>query len=495
LKLWVLLGICLLAGRLYADEQEQVAAGRDAFLKGDLVKAIEILKDATKKEKKNSAGFILLGEVYLKADSADQAIAALVQGREIDPNNAHIYELLGDAYSAQKIATAAIDQYKHATEIDSTKASLFMKLAEANRGARKYNDAAAAYGRVLMLDSANAEARKALGTLYVKAKQWAAGARVLERYYPGHQEDFVTAKFYCQALSETKQSERVLEVGDKLLKQNPNDAEVTGWVADANKRLGKSEEVIKLLGRANLDSMKIEALLSLAKSYRQLEQWEKAAEVYEKALAKDSTRCDIYYELGSTDMKLKKYEAAIALFERRITCDTSTGYRYASHLNMAMSLMQLKRFRDAKAHAQSAIELKPENVQGWVTRAQTEMQLEQTGDAIGTYKRVIELALDTNATNGDAGKFRNQLLEAYRTIGIQLLIDKKYPQSIEYLKKALQLNPNDVDLTLWLGQAYQNSNNKEDAKKYYCKLIANFPKSKQAEQAKAYLELLSMTCD
>ena len=65
-------------------------------------------------------------------------------------------------------------------------------------------------------------------------------------------------------------------------------------------------------------------------------------------------------------------------------------------------------------------------------------------------------------------------------IGVRYLIDatkdkepkkEKYAQSLEYLKKALVCNSKDCELLLWIAQAYQNSNNKDEAKRYYHKLI------------------------
>src|SRR2546425_7549979 len=98
----------LLSPKSFSDDQLQT--GKQALATGDFIKAIQLLREATSKDKKNPDGFVLLGTALLKADSSDQALAVLFQARELDSANATIYELLGDAYGKQAITAAAIQQ-------------------------------------------------------------------------------------------------------------------------------------------------------------------------------------------------------------------------------------------------------------------------------------------------------------------------------------------------------------------------------------------------
>ena len=65
----------------------------------------------------------------------------------------------------------------------------------------------------------------------------------------------------------------------------------------------------------------------------------------------------------------------------------------------------------------------------------------------------------------------------------------KYAAAAEYLKKAVQLNAKDCEAVLWAAQAFQNSNNKDEAKRYYHKVLdGGCPK--QAEDARKWLKVL-----
>jgi tetratricopeptide (TPR) repeat protein len=220
--------------------------------------------------------------------------------------------------------------------------------------------------------------------------------------------------------------------------------------------------------------------------------------IFLKAVKKDSSKCEIYYDFGTLLMKMKKYPEAIKAFEHKIACDTSAGYQFASHLNMAMSLMQLKRFNDATPHIQKSIDLRPDNIQAWTSMAQNLGQLDKTNEEISAYKKVI----DIGTSDVNEGKFTAQVCEAYKMIGVRLLIEavdaskgkepnkEKYAACLEYLKKALPCNPKDCQMLLWIGQANQNANIKDEAKKYYHKVIDTCPKGKEADTAKEGLKAL-----
>jgi tetratricopeptide (TPR) repeat protein len=89
LKLLILISFA--APRLYADDDEQLKAGQDAFQKGDYQAAVKALKDAIKSNKKDVQSYILLGRSYLMLDSMDLATGTLSRPRELDTANATIY--------------------------------------------------------------------------------------------------------------------------------------------------------------------------------------------------------------------------------------------------------------------------------------------------------------------------------------------------------------------------------------------------------------------
>jgi len=491
ISLLIILSLLTLQATSYAEDP--LVAGKAALEKGDIQGAISLLKEAVRKEKKNPQAYLWLGTAFLKADSVDQCIAALVQARELDSANAQIYNLLGDAYAKQNITAGAIQEYKRASEIDSTSKVLFFKLAEANRKARQYNEAARAYMRVIMLDSNNVPALCELGKIYYRAKQWPKALGVFDRLYTLIPDSLGILIQYARVLSETKNYDKLIPVALKVLQRDGSQSEVETMLAEAYNATGNNEKAVEAYSNKNPDSLAVDDLIRFAKALKALDNFEKSLEMYERVTRKDTARCDIIYDMGTLYMKVKKYPEAVTMFEKKIVCDTLSGYRFASHLNAGMSLMYLKKFDEAKDHIKKSLEIRPDNIQAWQTLAQDNAQLGATTEALEAYKKLIELANEAN-TNGEAGKYNAQLEEAYRMVGVQLLIDKKYAASADYLKKALQFKPRDCSLLLWTAQAYHNSNNKQEAKKYYCKVMEACPKTKEAKDAENGLKILGEDC-
>ena len=483
-------------------QEKQLAAGKEALQKGDYIRAIEQLREATHKDKKSGEAFFLLGTALYKADSLDEANVAAVQAKELDPNNASIYMLIGDIYAKQKITPAAIDQYKKATDLDPKNLEILIKLAEAQKKNRQYNDAANSYQAVLNLDSMNITALNGLGSIYYRAKIYLKALDYIAKLTKLFPDSIDYEVKFVKCLSEAQRWQELLPIAEVLVQKDPSLTETQDILDHAYFVLKMNRKVIDSYRGRNPESLKIDDLLRYVKALQSEQVYDTAEVIYELIFKKDSARCDLRYYFGTNEMKLKKWAAAVKQFDKKIECDTSAGFRWPSHLNAAMSLMQLKKFNEGVEHTKKAIEYKPENIQAWTVLAECYGQLYQIDDEITSYKKVIELAIAGNS-NGDEGKYDAQLQEAYRMIGVRKLIEAtkdkepktnkaKYEEAAKYLKNAVQLNPKDCQALLWLAQSYQNSNDKDNAIKYYRKLLENCPKSKEAEDAKKGLKTLGV---
>ncbi len=470
--------------------QSDIEKAREELKAGNTEKAIDILQDYTKDNETDAMGYVWLARAYMSIDSNGQAEKELIKGRALAEANAEIYTLLGDLYGVKKIYAAAEQQYAKAAALDSANVELLMKLAESQMKARHYTEAAKTYNRILELDPKNLVALRTLGNLFVRAKQYVNALPVLDVLYPMEPDSINVQYDYVKTLFETRNYEKMIPVAENLLQRDPSLSDVQSMLAEAYKATNRSDQVVKLL-ESRTDTLSVDELITLAKAYRNLDMFDKAVTTYEAVLGRDSTRCDILYDMGTTYMKVKNYSSAVAMFDMKIACDTSAGYRFASHLNAAMSAMQVKDFKSAEDHTLQSIELRPENVQAWLTLAQNYVQLGNLAKQRAAYKKVIELGTADTTLNG---KYDRALEEAYRMEGVQELLDKNYPAAVRYLKLSLQINPKHCNTILLTAQAYHNSNNRDEATKYYCRVLSTCPKSEDADIAKKGLEILGTGC-
>ncbi|HLX13120.1 MAG TPA: tetratricopeptide repeat protein [Bacteroidota bacterium] len=481
--LFTLLILCSAFAQAYSDDA--CMKGKAAFDKGDYAGAVKFLRDGVQNDPKNAKCFMWLGTALLKMDSVDQAVGALVQAHDLDTANADIYTLLGDAYGMQKILPAALEQYQRAASFDSTNPARWKKIAEVAFKARKYSVAVTALGSAIRLDTNDIESYRQLGHLYFRdamaRNNPVAFEKViapLQKVYNANPKDSLRTEL-ARALFETRHYKDLIPVGETILKDDSTQAEITREVATAYTKTGDNDHAAPLWARIAGDSTKMKAAdyVDLAKSAQALDHVDEAIASYEHAIriADSTTVNDVAYSLGSLYMKQKRYPEAIAMFEKKIALDTASGYQFASNYNEAICLMQGKDFDNARIHILKGLQYKPDYVAGWRALAEDYAQLDSTSAERAAYRKVLELATGTGTIDD---KNKDAVAEAYRMEGFNLLLtDKKYPASIEMLKKALALEEDKCQTLLWLAQASSLANKVADGKMYYCKVVATCTKN------------------
>jgi tetratricopeptide (TPR) repeat protein len=474
--------------------EDPISAGKAAFEKGDFTAAIISFKEAIKKDKKNPDAYFWLGKAYFNADSLEQAISPLIQAREYQPENPRIYESLGDVYGKQKIYPAAIEQYRKALEFDKKNVGIFLKLGDVSKKARLYKEAAEAYTSVMLIDTTNLTALPELATIYYRAKQY-LNALPLYRLLVTLQPDSISYQIiYVKILHETRYSKELIPYAENILKKDPTNIEIRNILRDAYIEIKDYVNAEKLFLMDNPDSLSAENLVKRGKGLKAQEKYDEAIASYELAYKKDSTYTDIYYDLATMYNKKERYNDAVAMFEKKIATDSSANYRWACYFQAAQSFANMKDYKKAKEFIVKSFDYKPEYIPAWDMLAQYNGALKLTEEQSATYKKVIELVSKDTSKNGGAVKYKNSLDAAYRSEGSRLMGEKKYPEAIEYFKKALLINPKDCALLLAVGSLYQRNKNEEEAQKYYCKVIQLCPKSEHAKSATSGLKSMGMDC-
>ena len=94
-------------------------------------------------------------------------------------------------------------------------------------------------------------------------------------------------------------------------------------------------------------------------------------------------------------------------------------------------------------------------------------------------------------------RYKVELADSYRMIGLSIMMDKKVPEeeskkkwedAIVVLKKSLKYKEDVAQTHLLLGQSYQNSNKEEDAIKEYKRTLQLDPKNKDVKKSLEILE-------
>ena len=227
-----------------------------------------------------------------------------------------------------------------------------------------------------------------------------------------------------------------------------------------------------------VDTLRVDDLQQLAKARVQTGSDSLAALVYEEALTIEPDNGDLLGDLGSVYMRMRTYDRAAAVFERRFQKDPDA---VSAYVNYALSSMAQTRWEAARTALLTVIERKPDYVQGHLFLARCFAQMDSTRQAQREYDAVVAL------TAGQDEKYRTERAEAFGMIGFAHLLDKRYPQAIESLTTSIKLKDDNAQYRLWRAQAWALAGKRDDAVREYKVVLKLDPKNKDARKG---LELL-----
>jgi len=457
----------------------------------DIKSAYATLTTGLQEKKGDAQLLIALGGLLLRADSVDRAIVVLTQAKEAAPNSAVIYDNLGDAYNKQGVPAFAITQYEKSVDLDSMKADIYIKLGKLYYKERRYNDAAKAYARVVTLDQSNKEILLELCKMYMasRPKQYDNASKYLKLYTQRFPKETEPWGMYAEALFSLRQFPEALDAAGQVLKSDPKNGKALRYQATSLFVLKKYKESIESYKKLQAaDTMKVDDNMRLGDANMELKQTQAAVIAYEEVLKQDPNKKDVFDKAARAFMSDFKYAQAAALFQRRFNLDSSSA-ALSSYLNYANCKIALKEYDSARIAYRTFIGKKADYPAAWLGLAHALLLM--SPDSLQRAKVAYEEWLKLIPA-ADEGKYKKDLAEAYKNIGVAFLVDKKWEQAVPPLKKSLTYIDTDADTHLRLGQAYAMTGNKEEAIKAYQKAFKLDPKNKDAKKG---LELMGIPVD
>jgi tetratricopeptide (TPR) repeat protein len=446
--------------------------------------AYAVLRKGLKSMKNNAALLTHRGFVHMRHDSTDKAIVDFSLAKEMDPKYAPAYEGLGDVYVKFKGYAIAIMNYEEAVKLDSTKEELLYKLSQSLKTERRYTEAARVYNRILDLHQENDTVRLELGNLYHAATQYPNAARVLATYVQKNPADTSAWRVFVDAVDNGKWAgaEIGYQTAEAILKTQPK-------LVKAMRLAGKSGYTIRKYGESagqyrtieKLEPLNAEDYKYMGKSLLNLKKDSLAAALMEKSLAKDTTQTDLYVDLGSAYMNMKKWAKAADMFEKKMNLDTTRVD--AAYINYALCKEQLGDWESAKNVLLKAVGKNPKYINGFYHLGICYSQLKMVPDAKKSYETVIQL-VDTAKT-----RYRKELADSYKYIALTHLSDRKWNEALEFLNKAIELDPKDINLLIYRAQTFAAMSRKDEARKEFERVLRIDPKNPDAIKGIKILDL------
>ena len=386
---------------------------------GDPVYAIEKLKLAADKDKKNSQLQVLIGDAYRKMIDGANATVAYQNAASIDPKNARAPFMIGRIYETQGFGQEAIymKYYNEAIAADANFAPAYYWLYNYyyKRDVNKSREYLNKYITVADADSKNCYAEASL--LYVsqlyqeaitKSDQCitAGGTKVfpnlygLKAYSYDKLGDSLNAKKYFEEFFTKVNPDKIgpndyATYGRVLLKFPGNDSLAAAYV----------DKAVQL---DTIPANKLDYVKSTAASLAAAQQFAAAGDWYTKILTlkPDYGKVDLYYA-GYNDYRGGEYQKADSIFS-----------------------LYMQKY--------------PEDIFGAYMRARAAEGIDTTGEQ-GLAKPYYQKVIDISDTTADKSTIKDKLIPAYRyMVAYSYNVQKDKVTAMQFNDKVLVIDPADA---------------------------------------------------
>ncbi|WP_138500400.1 tetratricopeptide repeat protein [Nostoc sp. PA-18-2419] len=157
---------------------------------------------------------------------------------------------------------------------------------------------------------------------------------------------------------------------------------------------------------------------------------------------------------GNTLFDLQRYQEALAVYEKAVNIrpDYVQGWN-----GQGRTLLELKKYKEALAAYDKAIQIKPDYLEAWIGRGFVLGNLQHYQEAIASFNKALEL-------NNKNSQIWNAKGEVLSSLG-------QYDQAIESYEKAIELKSDDFEAWYKKGLALQNLKRYQDAVAAFQKVV------------------------
>jgi tetratricopeptide (TPR) repeat protein len=464
------------------------AAQPDKVAKESLRKAIEHFEALTRLQPAEGENFLVLGRLYRLNNQRDKAAEVFKKVLSADADSKGARASLAQLYFDQGEYDEAVELLKKVPE-DEMDAALLGMLGFAYLQTRDFDAAVAMYEKALTQDPENQEVRRAYAEALMAGGRTAAARTELQKILQADPDDGATYLRLAQLDRQEGRFESARQELERARNLMPGNLEIPYQQAVLEDLLGNEDKAIEILQGLIKQSEKAEGqytageasnravfLERLGLIYRTQEKFDAALAVFGQvaALGKEQAARGAALTVETLRLSrqpekaLQEAEAAVVKFPEdrplRLLRASLVGERGRAeeaiqqlramlnntpadrevHLTMAQVYSQAKRFAEAEAAARQALALSakpddqeyPQFLLGSIYERQKKYELAEE-----EFKKVLA----ANPLNAAAANYLGYML-ADRGVRLE--------ESVKYIQKALELEPNNGAYLDSLGWAY-----------------------------------------
>lgn len=454
---------------------------------GKHTEAINKIQEAVKEDKDDVYNYLVLGQVYINADSLQKADLVIRRAQNLNGDIADTYVALGDLYYAQKVYELAKINYDEAITRNATLLEPRIKLARtnyrlANSGVDKdeaneyFSASLKAWDEVTQLDTNNATAFYEKGRILFFAKKYVDAARSLHRYValrPDGQlgrwylaqsfyelRAYDSAEVYLQAVAIDSVQDKKTSMLARSYMEMKDFTRSAAMYAQISKKGELEQEDMERYGYACILSGDTVT----------------AVTVFKQAIERNPKNCTLMFRVGNLLRQRQEYADAIAVLQKRIeNCPdslTSTTYyligvSFYSAGNLDSSIIAL----------QESIKADSNSLQPYIQLGRAYFERDST---ISLGQEVLSMAIEK--AKGNVTENGRVVEQAFAMRCGKYLDAKEYDILKKITTEWVTLLPESEFGNLYKAISHQGTNDTEQACKYYKKVLKINPNNKPAKQ-------------
>ena len=395
-----------------------------------------------------------LFRAYRGTGQLEDAFRAVQRALQLDPYSTADWNNLGGVLSNLGRLTDAKNAYRKALQIDAENTGAMMGLAQLLMHEGRFEEAKTLCEAALFLRPQKPLVLQIASDCLAKCGEPQKSIQLLDQLLKTHPDDGVAWLKRGNMLYTLGELAEALSCFDKAIKASPHSAEVLKF------RNGIGD---RLLAAIPADRIVLEALNAKGLAMRALGRYREAIACYDRALAIDSTRADVWCNKGNTFMAEHRHGDALTCFDRAVALDPKS---MKSWCNRGVTLRALGRADEAIASYDKALELDPRDVKTWFNKANALAEQKKYRAAQACFQEAHNLG-DSNAakyveqcrrllqaddgtremSHGDA-----EAAEEWFGRGVDFGKLNKHEEAISCYQRAVRLQPD--DLRVWFNMGH-----------------------------------------
>jgi tetratricopeptide (TPR) repeat protein len=355
-----------------------------------------------------------LAGVYNRADYIDRAVSEYKQAIAADPDSHFLRIELAELYSRTARIPEAIQEAQDVLKEDPD-----------------YPDAHRLLSRIYyhMLDTTQGEHGVAKENLDKAIEHLEALARVT----PSDTDSMLLLGHLYRVDNQPKKAEETFR---KVLQTDPNSSVGLANLAEIYIQQGAFDQAVEALSKIPESEMSSQLLGMLGYSYSQTQQFDKAINTYEKALAQEPDNTNLRRYYADALLSAGKNTAARAELQKVLKSEPEDGLSYK---RLAMLDREEGRFDDARRELEKAKSLSPDDLEIPFQQAQLESTVGNNDKALEILKGLVKQS-ERPGGQYTVPEANNRALFLER-LGLVYRDQQKYPQAMDTFKQIQALGP------------------------------------------------------